>query len=317
MRLGPGFLLLFVVLVDLGIGAVVLAGSLEVAGRASDQHGMLACGGRRRSFRLHLPPVAARRPAMPLVVVLHGGGGNGRAAERLTRFSALADSAGFCVAYPEAVNRHWNDGRGVSRYLAQRENVDDVGFIRALIDTLCRQLGLDRSRVYAAGISNGGMMCYRLALELDSRLAAVAPVAAAMPVNLAAPPGERRPVSVLAINGTADPFVPYEGGGVGLRYKRGVVRSVRSSVEYWVTGNGCVPVPETVWLEERDRRGRMRTRRETWRGGRAGSEVVLYTVEGGGHTWPGGTERRREFGLRTDDFDATRAIWEFFARHSR
>jgi polyhydroxybutyrate depolymerase len=255
--------------------------------------------------------------ARPLVIVLHGGGGAGRLVEKLTGFSALADSEGFVVVYPDAVNRHWNDGREVTRFRSQRENVDDVGFVGALIDTLAGQLGLDRSRVYAAGVSNGGMMCYRLACELSGRLAAVAPVAAAMPESLAGACQPERPVSLLAINGTEDRLVPFQGGGVGLHAKRGTVVSVRQSVEQWVRHNGCSPNPDSVWLPDADPHDRVRVKRQLWGEGRDGAEVVLYTVEGGGHTWPGGAERPTRFGRRAKDMDATRTIWDFFSRHRR
>jgi polyhydroxybutyrate depolymerase len=220
------------------------------------------------------------------------------------------------VAYPDGVNRHWNDGRGVGRFRAQREDVDDVGFLTALADTLAGQLGLDPARAYATGVSNGAMMCYRLALEASERFCAIAPVAGAMPESLGQRQGPKRPVSVLAVNGTLDPLVPWQGGGVGLRAKRGRVMSVPASVEFWARANGC-STGDTVWLEDDDPGDGIRVWRENRPGGREGSEVVLYGVEGGGHTWPGGEGRPRAFGRRARDFEATSVIWEFFSRHHR
>lgn len=275
----------------------------------------LEFGGRKRTYLLHLPDMTADY-ARPLVFVLHGGGGSGRAVARLTGFSRLADSFGFIAVYPNAVERHWNDGRGVKRFLAQREKVDDVGFISALIDTLVRQFGADPTRVYAAGMSNGAMMCHRLGLELSDRLAAVAPVAGNLPVKLAEK-RPRRPVSVLAINGTDDPLVPFEGGGVGLVTKRGKVLSVEQTVRFWIERNGCDSVPEAAWVDDADPQDGIRVARAVYPGGREGAEVVLYTVFGGGHTWPQGAERPGHFGITARDFSATEEIWRFFERHRR
>jgi len=274
-------------------------------------------GGLKRSYLLHVP--AGYRPdrAWPLVFVLHGGGGDGARVAKLTRFSREADRAGFIVVYPDAVNRHWNDGRRVQRFRAQREGVDDVGFVAALVERLAKDLGVDTNRVYATGISNGGMMCHRLGCEISGRIAAIAPVAASMPAPLLDSCRPAQPVSVLAINGTADPLVPFEGGAVGLLKKRGRVASVAQTVAAWIQANQCAARPETTLLPDTDPRDGVRVRRETWSGGRNGSEVILYTVEGGGHTWPGGTERLRRFGRTCRDIDATALIWQFFERHSR
>ena len=271
----------------------------------------------KRTFLLHVPPQYKPDTSLPLIIVLHGGGGEATKVARLTRFSALADREGFLVVYPDGINHHWNDGRNVQRFRAQRENVDDVGFLSALIDRLHRYLNVDRSRVYVTGISNGGMMCNRLACDLSDRIAAVAPVAAAMAEDLPDSCSPARPISVLAINGTEDPLVPWQGGGVGLLAKRGVVISVPKTIAFWVARNHCAPKPKVVTLPKKDPDDSMLVRQETYGGGADGTEVILYAVEGGGHTWPGGAERPGKFGRRSDDFNASAIIWEFFKRHSR
>lgn len=275
----------------------------------------LEFGGRRRTYLLHLPDMTADY-ARPLVFVLHGGGGSGRVVARLTGFSRLADSVGFIVVYPDGVERHWNDGRGVKRFPAQRDEVDDVGFIAALIDTLVRQCGADPARVYAAGMSNGAMMCHRLGLELADKLAAVAPVAGNLPVKLA-DRKPRRPIPVLAINGTDDPLVPFEGGGVGRIIKRGKVLSTAKTVRFWVEHNGCSAEAATTWLEDAVPDDGIRVARAVYAGGREGAEVVLFTVFGGGHTWPQGAQRPDHFGRTARDFSASEEIWRFFERHRR
>jgi polyhydroxybutyrate depolymerase len=282
----------------------------------------------RRSYLLHVPPadlgtlpVFAPKtggvPHLPLLIVLHGGGGTGAGIARLTGFSPLADREGFVVAYPDGVNNHWNDGRNVQRFRAQRENVDDVGFITRLIDQLAQRLNLDRTRVYITGMSNGAMMCYRLGCDRAEKIAAIAPVCGALAEDLPDSAQSELPMSVLAINGTKDPLVPWGGGGVGLLAKRGRVRSVPQTIEYWVKRNDCSPTPVVAELPDRDPNDGISVRREVYGQGQNGSEVILYVVTGGGHTWPGGQERALRFGKRSTDFNATETIWQFCQRHSR
>jgi polyhydroxybutyrate depolymerase len=306
-------LLLILVLVP-----AILRGQGVVGGTGSgDKARSLVSGGLKRTFLLHVPPGLDRSQPTPLVIVLHGGGGTGSKVARLTRFSDEADREGFIVVYPDAINNHWNDGRNVARFRSQRENIDDVGFIATLIDRLAGQLNIDTSRVYVSGMSNGAMMSYRLACDLSAKIAAAAPVAGSMAEDLpdSCPPG--KPVPLLAINGTEDPLVPYEGGGVGQLAKRGVVIPVAKSIDFWVARDQCSKTPVVTDLPYRDPNDGIKVRRTEYSGGREGSEVILYTVEGGGHTWPGGAERPERFGRRSEDFSATEVIWEFFKRHTR
>ncbi len=287
---------------------------LSQPGASGDQNGSVVYQGRKRNFLLHIPEKVRGKKGVPLVLVLHGGGGTPEAVARLTGFSELADEEGFIVVYPAAVNRHWNDGRNVKRFRSHREKIDDVGFIATLIDTLIRRIGVDASRVYAAGMSNGGMMCQRLGCELSPKLAAFASVGASLPENLA----EQKPVmpiAVLMINGTADPIVSFQGGGVGLVKLRGRVVAVPKAIEFWVKANGCEAVPMETTLVKSDTG--LGVHKTVYRGGREGTEVVLLTVEGGGHTWPGGRERSSKYGRKTDAINATRLIWDFFLRHRR
>ena len=171
----------------------------------------LQAGGVTRRYFLYLPATWHRGRPAPLVLVFHGGGGRASGIAPHTGFSRLAEREGFVVAYPQGLNGRWNDGRG---YAATH---DDVGFVRALLDTLGREFGIDPRRVYATGISNGAMFSYRLACDLPGVFAAVAPVAGAMPADLAPACAHTQPVSVLAFQGTADPLMPYAGGGVARR----------------------------------------------------------------------------------------------------
>jgi polyhydroxybutyrate depolymerase len=324
--------LLLFVLVNVARGQ----GRVKDAKAGTDQAGSIVHGGLKRTYVLHVPRGFDKARQWPLAFVLHGGGGDGSKVAKLTGFSGKADSAGFIVCYPDAVNHHWNDGRQVRRFKSQRDDIDDVGFIAALIDRFAKDLNVDPRYVYATGISNGGMMCHRLGCELSDRIAAIAPVAAAMPEPLSqalgtvpgflpeilgdsprSPRRLARPVPVLAINGTRDPLVPYEGGGVGLYHKRGQVLSVPKTIEFWVVADSCGPKPEKTEIPDVDPHDGIKVVRERYSRGRESSEVILYRVEGGGHTWPSGARRVARFGKTARDIDATEVIWEFFAGHRR
>ena len=273
-----------------------------------EQRRTLQVAGARRSYLLFLPSSWQRGRPLPLVLVFHGAGGRGSGMARHTGFSRLAEREGFAVAYPDGVDRRWNDGRGIGGAR------DDVGFVRQLVDTLERELGIDPRRVYAAGISNGAMFSHRLACDLPGVLAAIAPVAGAVPTGLADRCGAAAPVAVVAFQGTADPFVPYAGGGVGLR--RGAVLSAERSAGFWARVNGCGPAPDAEPAIDSVTDG-TRLRRASYPGCRENRSVVLYTIEGGGHTWPGGPAARGRIGRASREIDATDAIWAFFQRHPR
>ena len=189
-----------------------------------------------------------------------------------------------------------------------------MAFIRVLLDTLGRRLGVDPHRIYATGISNGAMFAYRLACDLPGVFAAIAPVAGAMPAALAPACSHGPAVALAAFQGTADPLVPYDGGGVAAR--RGQVLSAARSVAMWAATAGCAPEPSVTMTPDRSRDG-MRVRLTSYAGCAEGRDVDLYTIEGGGHTWPGGPASGRRVGRVTRDIDATATIWSFFARHPK
>jgi polyhydroxybutyrate depolymerase len=294
----------------LGAGAAALAAqSVPVPATApAGEPRTLQAGGETRRYFLYIPSSWHRGRAAPLVLVFHGGGGRASGIAPHTGFSRLAEREGFVVAYPEGVNGRWNDGRG---YAAGH---DDVAFVRALVDTVGRELGIDTQRVYATGISNGAMFSYRLACDLPGTLAAIAPVAGAMPAELAPGCGHTQAVSVIAFQGTADPLMPYAGGGVARR--RGRVLSAERSIGFWGAVSGCSAPPTTRSAPDRVSDG-TRVRVTTFGGCRDGRAVELYTIEGGGHTWPGGPDAARRVGKVSRELDGTEVIWAFFARHGR
>ncbi len=284
----------------------------------------LTVAGMQRTYLLHPPPSHNRTRPAPLVIVLHGGGGTAERMVRLTNegLSRLAEREGSIAVYPNGIDKHWNDGRWADEtgWRAQGENVDDVGFISALIEELVKTQNADPRRVYVTGVSNGGQMAHRLACELSDKIAAIAPVIAQMPAHFSPRCKPARPVSVLMMPGTKDPLVPWEGGTIRLgRQTFGRVLSASETVAFWTRHNACPGPPETSWEPDRDPGDGTRVRREAYRDCRNGSEVVLYAIEGGGHTWPGGRQYLPEtiVGKTSRDIDAAGVIWEFFKKHSR
>lgn len=276
----------------------------------------ITAGGRQRTYLLYLPPAAARRTPMALLFVLHGGGGTGQRMSSFTGFSGLADRHGFAVVYPDAVDRNWNDGREAQQIRAQHEEIDDVAFFAAMIDALSKELPVDPDRIYATGISNGGFMSQLLAVRLSHRLAAIAAVAAGMAPSVAEQP-PKEPISVLVMNGTEDRLVPYRGGDVV--GNRGKTIATDKIVQKWKVHNQCAEGPVATVLPDKDPSDGTTVTQVTYTRCARGTEVVLYTIEGGGHTWPGGAQYlpARIVGRVSRDISATEVIWQFFARHPR
>jgi polyhydroxybutyrate depolymerase len=264
---------------------------------------------RDRSYLVHIPANGVAGPT-PIVLAFHGATSNARLMRSFCGLSEKAEQAGFVAVYPNGTGHtenvlSWNGGAccGYAKYY----NVDDVAYVRALLDDLATVVDVDPRRVYAAGMSNGAMMAYRLAAECADRFAAIAAVAGPMGID---DPRPSRPVPVLHIHGTDDLFAPYEGG-VGRRSAFGTpFRSVADTIAEWVRVNGCDPTP-TVVNDPPTVDDGTRIVRQLYRGP---AEVVLITVEGGGHTWPGRPPFPELLGISTANLVANDVIWEFFAK---
>jgi polyhydroxybutyrate depolymerase len=262
--------------------------------------------GLKRTYRLVIPQGYDRHGEAPLVLAFHGRLGTGRIMEEMTHLSKLADREGFIVLYPDGVGRSWNAGHGTGA--AEQQQVDDVGFVSKLIDELAPVYRIDRRRVYATGMSNGAIFALRLACELSAKLAAVAAVAGTLAPRVAKDCHPQRPVPIMLIQGTEDRYVPWEGGVTG---GGGRVESVEATIQLWVTIDGCSPDPKVEELAGK-------VSRTTYAPSHAGGpEVTFYRIDGGGHTWPGGSELlpRRAVGETNRDVDASEVIWNFFKKY--
>lgn len=277
-------------------------------------------GGRQRIYIVHVPPAASAGQPLPLFVALHGGGGHARQMDDLTHLRRIADREGFLLAFPEAVDKNWNDGRSGVGSKAEKENVDDVGYIRAVIEDAAARLPLDRKRVYAAGISNGAIMSSRLACESADSIAAVGLVVGTAPEGFEAWCKPARPVPVIAFLSTGDPLVPFNGGQITAFFpfiKRGRVAGADQLKLFWAERNACTGTQTVDALEDRTRADDSTVIREAFSGCGGGADVVFYRLEGAGHTWPGGKQYLAPLlvGTTNRDIDASELLWQFFAAH--
>lgn len=280
--------------------------------------GTLEVGGRKRTYLTYVPKGLVK--GAPLVVVLHGSGQTGVEIRKWTGygFERLAEERGFAVVYPDGYGGYWNACNIVGDYSANKLDIDDVGFLTGLADKLVGEIGVDPGRVFAVGISRGGSMAFRLALEAPSRFRAVAAVSANVPTpeNSKCRPAGQGTSSVLIMNGTKDPIVPFEGGEVqffGL-LKRGKVRSSRESGQYFADLNNIAGPPETNQSQGTDG---TRVERVLWRKG-SNIEVELVAIHGGGHGLPQPFWRHsRILGPAPKEPNGPALIWAFFERQRK
>ena len=199
--------------------------------------------GIRRSCLFYAPSLKNHSPK-PLLLVLHGAGGTPGGLIKLTRyrFNELSEEREFYVAYPTGIRRLWHDARNDKTSYVHKKNIDDVGFIQDLIENLIDHYPIDRNRIFAAGISNGGFMCFRLACELSHQIRGIAVVAATLPRDQKKTCLPMRPISVIIFNGTKDTIVPYDGGSVKLLGRtRGSIFSSEDTARFWARINECSP----------------------------------------------------------------------------
>lgn len=276
--------------------------------------GTILAGGLKRTYLIYVPK--GLRKGAPLVVAMHGSGEDGARMRIETGygFDRLADERGFALVYPNGYEGYWNGCNIVGDYSANKLDIDDVGFLRALAGKLAAELGLDPQRVFATGVSRGGHMAFRLALEAPDRFRAVAAVSANLPSpeNFKCKPAGRRTSSIMIVNGTADPLNPFDGGQTGLfgLINRGMVRSSRESGRYFAGLDGIADAPQTSELRTADGTQVEETR---WHGPDA--QIELVAIQGGGHGMPQPYVRLpRLLGPTPREPNGPALIWDFFAR---
>ncbi|MBX9677628.1 MAG: dienelactone hydrolase family protein [Gemmataceae bacterium] len=266
-------------------------------------------GGQKRSYHFHLPTGYTPKKAFPLVVALHGAGMTARVMEWFSGLTPKADEAGFIVVYPNGTGtfQTWNAGAFPGRF----NRSDDIGFLDKLLDDVESIANVDTKRIYVTGMSNGGMMSYRVGAELSHRVAAIAPVAGTLALAKWEP---KHPMPVLHFHGTEDNLVPYKGSP---KFSPDFVtfRSIEDTIRICVKANGSDETPKVSELPTP--KDKLKVTRKEYPAGPAGAEVILYVVEGGGHIWPGRPIPGLFLGPTTYNIAANDVIWDFFKQHSR
>ena len=301
----------------------VLFGLLMVASvaLAAPAEQSIQYAGAKRHYLVSLPPGYSGRAQCPLILVFHGGGGNPEQVLNSTDIADRAAREGWILVAPAGSGRlkrllTWNVGFGFGH--AMSAAVDDIGFVRRLLEVLQAAYRIDPDRIYAAGISNGGILCHMLAGHLSDRIAAIAPIAATAGGRAMGrsewlrPPDPKHPVAVVSFNGALDQSIPLAGGLQQRSWAEPVeVWSARQTIDFWVLHNRCASDP----VVERNEAAQFE--RSTYSGGTGGSEVVQYVLLNQGHAWPGGSKGYRQGDEPTQLVSANALMFEFFKRHPK
>ena len=311
---------------SIGLLLALCAGAACAALAPGDYEFRLTHQNLYRNYYVHVPPQGAAKRPLPVVLMFHGGGSTAEVVRIYTRLDRAADRDGYIAVYPSGSSGFngrfltWNAGNCCGPAAALQ--IDDVGFVLALLDDLAARAAIDRRRVYAAGLSNGAMMAYRVAAEASDRIAAVAGVAGAMSVASFAP---SRPMPVMHIHSTTDHIARYDGGfgpPSSLADTRMFHAPVEESLKKWLDYDGCPAKPASVepvaGASGTPDEGHSAIRR-TYRPCRDGVEVVLWQLSGVGHVWPGGVRdyMTQLLGTGTAVIDANTEMWRFFSRFRR
>jgi polyhydroxybutyrate depolymerase len=276
-------------------------------------------GGASRNYIVHVPPQASGANALPVILNFHGAGSNAWQEERYSAMNVAAERYGFFAVYPNGTGPRprtltWNAG-GCCGY-AVRNKIDDVAFTKALLDDLATHAHFDRTRVYATGISNGGMMAYRLGVEAPDRIAAIAPVEGALMVEASA---LRRPMPLIVFHSLDDPWVPYGGSSrpyAWFAHLAAAYPAVDDTIARWRVFDGCPAKAQTGQVLKgaaRTADARNSATRYAWQPCARGTEVVLWKLSGSGHVWPGAArDYPLVIGRGTQLINANEEMWKFF-----
>lgn len=252
----------------------------------------------------------------PVVIALHGGGSNWKKMNKGTTKDTLNKAVNnyqMLLIFPEGKNQHWNDGRNEN--IQGDEKLDDVEFISQLIDKTIREYNVDADKVYIAGMSNGGFMAIRLAIEIPNKISAVAAVSAQLGDNIKHLKA-KSPVSFMLINGTKDPIVPYYGGEMKMfKFSKnlGLVLSTKKTINYFVYNNHCNKTPSESFQNKR-KFDQTTVTYSYYSQCDENTQIKLVTINSGGHTWPGGKQYLPKgiIGRVSKEFKASDLMLEFF-----
>lgn len=298
------------------IGSCQSGKDLEPRQFPSDIRGTLQHQGYIREYALHISPVYNGTQAVPLVLFLHGGGGNATSAQNFTQLNPVADQEGFIAVYPQGFGPagsgfSWADGRSTS---SDQLGIDDVGFIDKLLEQLVNSFNIDTDRIYVSGFSNGSFMTQRLACERNGKFAAMASLGSTISTDLLNHCIPQRPIPMLLLLGDADPFIPYAGGNVPGNATP--ISGMTALADFWKTNNRCRSKVAETNLPNTNSADNSFISLTSYTDCDCQAEVRLYQVYGGGHTWPGVENKTYELlaGETNEDIQASQELWAFFKR---
>ncbi|MCM3670922.1 hypothetical protein M3181_18335 [Mesobacillus maritimus] len=313
--------LIFVLFLSICSGVAAEEPTYEV------KSGKMMFQGYERTYKYYVPSTYTGKKALPLMLSFHGSGSSSDGQILLTDYHKLAEKEGFIVVFPDStvindkdeviipednkfdpnspITRRWNTGTATGKLAG----IDDVGFTSALIDHFDAAFNIDTSRVYATGMSNGAMFSNRLAVELSDKIAGIGAVTGHLG-SMYEDKTPKAPITVVHVMGDTDPVVPFEG-------RPGSLLSVDETINYWKQANGTVSKARVTELPQTVEGDPTKIFREVYGGGKYGTEVILYKVEGGGHTWPGGPQylKPNQIGLTSYHIHASEAIWDELKTH--
>jgi polyhydroxybutyrate depolymerase len=272
----------------------------------------LLVDGLKRTYLVHLPPQYDEERSWPLVFLLHGAGGNGEMFKAVTNMNEVADQEGFVAVYPNGTGLFnyvlsWNAGE-CCNYVAPF-GVNDVEFIDRLTDELKKDYAVDPDRIYVAGMSNGGMMAYRLGCSLTDQLAAIGVVAASLSLEDCRPSG---PLPVIVFHGKKDNVISLDGDKSTswlVKFFGLNLNSASDSLSFWVKNNACSGGSQRI------KKGKIEKR--LYLGCRKNADILLYIIDDAGHMWPGGKKSWFLSDRPSMEINASEAIWDFFAGHPK
>ncbi|MGK0365559.1 MAG: polyhydroxybutyrate depolymerase [Saprospiraceae bacterium] len=264
---------------------------------AQNSTGTIEHDGLTRDYILHLPTGYDANISYPFVYNLHGYTSNAQQQQFYSAMDVTSDAGGFIVCYPNGIDNSWN----VS--LPGGSSADDVGFLMNLVDSLAVDYSINYDRLYSCGMSNGGFMSYKLACEQGDKFAAIASVTGSIVPSQLNACNPIRKMPVMQIHGTADPTVAYNGSGFNA--------PIEDVIAFWTEENGCNLMADTIQVENTSLIDLCTAERIQYTDCEDGTEVVLYKIDGGGHTWPDGTVN---VGVTNRDFNGSQEIWNFFNR---